>query len=84
MTTDSDMNKNRKIVCLMMLLSGTLVNTLTYLKVTNIHIIDTECTFVFDEALKYSRPKYCQKFLIFRACPECPDLSPAKTLLNFF
>ena len=82
MNTDSDMNKSKKIVCLM-LLSGTRVYTLTHLKVTNIYITDTECTFVFDEVLKHSRPKYYQKLLIFRAYPECPDLCPVKNLLNY-
>ena len=48
MNTDSDMNKSKKIVCLI-LLSGTRVNTLTHVKVTNMYITDTECTFVFDE-----------------------------------
>ena len=55
MNTDSDINKNK--VCLT-LLSGTRVNTLTYLKVTNMYLTHTECTFVFDEVLKHSRPKY--------------------------
>ena len=82
MNTDSDMNKSKKIVCLMMLLSGTQVNTLTYLKVTNMYITDTKCTLVFDEVLKHSRPKCCQKPLIFRAHPECPDLCPLKNILN--
>ena len=54
MAADSDMKKNRKIV-----------NTLTYLKATNIYITDTECTFVIEKVLKHSRSKYCQKS---RAC----------------
>ena len=60
MNTDSDMIKSKKIVCLM-LLSGTRVNTLTHLKVTNMYITNTESTFVFDGVLKHSRLKYCQK-----------------------
>ena len=83
MNTDSDMNKSKKIFCLMMLLLGTRVNTLTHLKVTNMYITDTECTFVFDEVLKHSRPKHCQKPLIFRAYPEYPALCPVKNLLNY-
>ena len=83
MNSGSDMKK-KKIFCLMILLSGTPVNTLTYLKVTNMIITDTECTFVFDEVLKPSRSKYCQKSLIFRECPQCPDSCPAKNLLNYF
>ena len=84
MATDSDMNKNRKIVWLIMLLSGTRVNTLTYLKATNMYITDTESTFVFEKVLKHSRSKSCQKSIIFRACPECLELYPAKNLLIYF
>ena len=66
-----------------MLLSGTGVNTLTILKVTNMYITDTECTFVFDEVLKHYTPKYCQKPLMLRAYPECPKLCPVKNLLHY-
>ena len=83
MNTDNDMNKRKKIVCLMMLLSGTRVNTLNYLEVTNIYVTDGECAFVFDEVLKHSRSKYCQKPSIFRAYPECPELCPVQNLLNY-
>ena len=83
MNTDSAMNKSKKIVCLMMSLSGTRINTLTHLKVTNMYITDTECTFVFDEVLKHSKPKYCQKPLILRAYPECPELCPVRNLSNY-
>ena len=54
MNTDSDMNKT------MILLSGRRVSTSTHLKVTNMYVTDTECTFVLNEVLKDSRPKYCQ------------------------
>ena len=33
-----------------------------------------------DEVLKHSRPKYCQKPLIFRAYLECPALCPVINL----
>ena len=65
-----------------MSLSGTRINTLTHLKVTNMYITDTECTFVFDVVLKHSKPKYCQKPLILRAYPECPELCPVRNLSN--
>ena len=60
----------------MILPSGTQVNTMTHLKVTNIHITDTKYAFVFDEVLKHSRPKYYQNPLIFTAYAEFPDLHP--------
>ena len=74
LSTDSDMNKSKYIVCLMMLLSGTRVNTLTHLKVTNMYITDTKCAFVFDKVIKHSRPKCSEKALIFRVYPKCPQL----------
>ena len=81
MNTSSDMNKSKMIVCLMMLLSGKWVNTLNYLKVTDMYITDTECT--FDKVLKHSRLKYCQKLLISRPYWECTELCPVKNLLNY-
>ena len=65
-----------------MLLSGTRVNILTHLKVTNMDITDTESTFVFHGVLKHSRLKYCQKPLIFGAYPKCAELCPVQNLLN--
>ena len=44
----------------MMLLSRAQVNTFSHFKVTNMYITNTECTFVFNEVLKHSRPNYCQ------------------------
>ena len=62
--TDSDFNKGKKIVCLMMLLSVTQVNTLIHLKVTNMYITDTECTLIFDEVLEHILPKYVKNLNI--------------------
>ena len=60
----------------MILPSGTQVNTMAHLKVTNIHITDTKYAFVFDEVLKHSSPKYYPNPLIFKAYPEFPGLHP--------
>ena len=46
----------KKLDTLFMILAGTQVNNLTYLKVTNMYITDTEVTFTFDEVLKHSPP----------------------------
>ena len=45
----------KKLATLLMILSGTRVNTLVHVKVTNMYIVDTEVTFTFDEPLKHSR-----------------------------
>ena len=57
----------KKLPTLFMILAGERVDTLVYLKVTNMYITDTEVTFTFDEVLKHSRPNYKQEPLIFRA-----------------
>ena len=44
------------------------------------HLTDDECTFIFDELLKYSRPSYQEITLVFRAFPENPKLCPVTTL----
>ena len=46
----------KKLDTLFMILAGTQVNNLAYLKVTNMYITDTEVTFTFDEVLKHSPP----------------------------
>ena len=64
MSTDSDMNLSRKLVCLLMLLSGSRVNSISHLKISNMYLTDTECTFVFDDVLKHSRPYFKEKCLV--------------------
>ena len=46
----------KKLDTLFMILAGTQVNNLAYLKVTNMYITDTEVTFTFDEVFKHSPP----------------------------
>ena len=55
MTADSDLDVKKKLVCLFMLLSGSRVNSISHLKITNMYLTDTECTFIFDNVLKHSR-----------------------------
>ena len=83
MSADSDMDVRKKLVCLFMLLSGSRVNSISHLKITNIYLTDTECTFVFDDALKHSRPSFKEKPLVFRAFPQNPKLCPASTLIQY-
>ena len=83
MSTDSDMNLTRKLVCLLMLLSGSRVNSISHLKISNMYLTDTECTFVFDDVLKHSRPYFKEKPLVFRAFPQNPKLFPVSTLIKY-
>ena len=76
MSTDSDMDISKKLVCVFMLLSGSRVNSILHLKITNMYLTDTECTFVFDNVLKHSRPTFKEKPLVFRAFPQNPKLCP--------
>ena len=83
MSTDSDMDVSRKLVSLFMLLSGSRVNSISHLKITNMYLTDTECTFVFDDVLKHSRPSFKEKPLVFRAFPQNPKLCPVSTLIQY-
>ena len=83
MSTDSDMNLTRKLVCLLMLLSGSRVNSISHLKISNMYLTDTECTFVFDYVLKHSRPYFKEKPLVFRAFPQNPKLFPVSKLIKY-
>ena len=56
MSTDSDMDVSRKLVCQFMVLSVPRVNSISHLKITSMDLTDTECTFVFDDVLKHFRP----------------------------
>ena len=64
------MDVSRKLVSLFMLLSGSRVNSISHLKITNMYLTDTECTFVFDDVLKYSEQSFKENPLVFRAFPE--------------
>ena len=43
------MDVSSKLVCLFMLLSDSRMNSILHLKITNMYLTDTECTFVFDD-----------------------------------
>ena len=58
MIVDNYKDRVRKMAILLMLLSGNRVNMLSHFKVSNMFITNNECTFVFDEALKTSRPNW--------------------------
>ena len=66
-----------------MLLSGSRVNSISDLKITNMYLTDTECTFVFDDVLKHSRPSFKEKSLVFRTFPQNPKLCPVSTLIQY-
>ena len=80
---DNVVDVSRKIVYLFMVSSGSRVNTISKLKITNTYLIHDEYTFIFDELLKYSRPSYHEKPLVFRAFPENPKLCPVTTLKQY-
>ena len=63
--TERNTDISRNLVTLMILLSGTRVNTLTCVKVIKMFIIENESSFTFDEVLKRFCPNYCQKSLAF-------------------
>ena len=67
-----------KLATLFMLLSGNRVNMLSHMKLTCMYLTEQECTFVFDEALKHSRPSLDTSPMIFRSFPDIPALCPVK------
>ena len=54
MDTSRPIQLSMKTAILIMVLSGHRVNTLEYLKITNMYISETECTFVFSSVVKHS------------------------------
>ena len=56
MDTAKSIHLSMKTASLIMLLSEHLFSTLENLKITNMYISETECTFVFSSVLKRSRP----------------------------
>ena len=47
------------------------------------YLIDAECTFVFDDVLKHTRPSFKEKPLVFRRFPQNPKLYPVSTLIQY-
>ena len=68
---------------LIMLLSGHWVNTIENLKITNMYISETECTFVFSSVLKHSQPDFHQQLLNLRSFPSNPSLRPVTNITQY-
>ena len=68
------MDVSRKLICLFMLLSGSRVNSILHLNITNMYLrhllSEIECAFIFDTVLKHFRQPFKEKPLIFRAFPQ--------------
>ena len=72
-----------KMATLLMLLSGNRVNMLSHFYIRNMYLNERECTFVFDEALKHSRPNWNTEKMTFRAFPELPGLCPVNAIVDY-
>ena len=83
MIAESHKDLSMKLATLMMILSGTRVNMLSHMKTTNMFITDLECTFVFDDALKETRPGFNTKPMVFRAFPSHPSLCPVLVMWRY-
>ena len=69
---------------MLMILSGNRVNALSHMKVTNMYLTDTECTFItFDETLKHSRPGFNDKPMVFRSFQQDTSLCPVATIKKY-
>ena len=82
MIVATDMDLSRKLSTLMMIISGNRVNMLSHLKVNNMYITDDECTFVFNDVLKHSRPNFKDGPLTFRVFPD-QHMCPVHTLKQY-
>ena len=83
MKTDSMMDCTLKTAALLMLLSGNRVNMLSNLRVDSMVLTDTECTFLFKNVLKHTRPGKTEDPMVFRAYPDHPSLCPVKAVLKY-
>ena len=83
MIVDSFKDKILKMATLLMLLSGNRVNMLSHFRMRNMFITEEEITFVFDEALKHSRPNGNTERMVFRAFPQLPGLCPVKAITDY-
>ena len=83
MRRDSDLDISSKLVCSCYCQVSHLLLSISHLKITNMYLTDAECTFVFDDVLKHSRPSFKEKPLVFRAFPEIPKLCPVYTLMQY-
>ena len=84
MSTDSDMDVSGKLNCLFMLLSGSHMKLISHLKITNMYLTDRECTFVFDDVLKHSRPSFKEKSKHFIKIRNYTRLSRSSNTALFF
>ena len=82
MIVTTDMDISTKLATLMMVLSGNRVNMLSHLKVSKMFITEDECTFVFDEVLKHSRPGFKDGPMTFRVFPDY-HICPVHTLKQY-
>ena len=85
MSVDSFKDKLLKMATLLMILSGNRVNMLSHFRMRNMYmpITKEEVTFVFDEALKHSRPNWNTEKMTFRAFPQLPGLCPVKAINDY-
>ena len=83
MITDTDMDITSKVATLLMILSGNRVNMLSHMKLTNMYITNSECTFVFDDVLKHSRPTFNDKPRVLRMYPDDNKLCPVKNIIDY-
>ena len=83
MIINNFMDRSQKLSTLLMILSGNRVNMLSHLKLTNMFLSTSECTFVFDDVLKHTRPGFNDKPITFRAYPDDVSLCPVTNIQSY-
>ena len=73
----------KKVVTLMMLLSGTRVNSLHTFNIKLMNLTSRDCTFIPDGVIKHTRPNYKQSGIIYHSYPHNPRLCPVQTIADY-
>ena len=67
---------SKKLAMLFMILSGSRVNSILNLKITNLYLTNGKCSFTFDTVLKHSRENFKVDPIVFRAYPHDQNSCP--------
>ena len=73
----------KKVVTLMMLLSGTRVNSLHTFNIKLMNLTSRDCTFIPDGVIKHTRPNYKQSGIIYHSYPHNSRLCPVQTIADY-
>ena len=74
---------SEKIVMLLLLLGGEMINSLTTFSVESVQLITTECTFIPCKLLKHSRPEYVHRPITYKKYSQNIKLRPVRLITEY-